>query len=609
MQSSLTLNRNERWVYIILFLFLWIYLWLRAALIPFSHDEIATFFHYIHSERFIPFVNMHWYANNHLLNTVLAFCFYKLFGVSELILRLPNLLFFPVFFFFVYKLSQEIKNLIWRWLFVIVLCFAHYFIEFFALCRGYGIAMASLVASVYFLMQAIKTNETRNYLYCLLFATMASMANLTLINSNALIIFLLGMNLLLQFKNTAWKNIILKSLVILFTGIIPLGLLARFAMELQIRGLLDVGTHDGFWQVTIKSNTLVFTNSDNLLIGYYVIFFFAVICLFFVLLFLKDKSLKFFHNSRFVFLYLLLGNLFITLFLGNFFNVNYPEDRAAMYFFPLLVGSFCFLADDVSGFINSKISAVIAAPALLLTVHFFLNINVSYASFWKNLRIPYRFHDKVKEYVIPGQPPPTVAGYKMRGYAWNFINFRRGNILSQIHYEGYPDVNADFQLALMEHRSDWLQYYDSLDYDKYSEIWLLKRKTAPVLSLVADRSGLATGENYTNEFWNLYEGTVDSLAGKTLIINYDLSLLAYENPFTAQVIAAVSDKDNKSLRYEWLQFDFLQSEYNGEPHNFVKNSIIHNLPAEAHSLVIYVWNIRSKPYSIKDARCRIETMK
>ena len=122
--------KRENIVLIILFFFLWVYLWLRAYYIPFTHDEVATFFHYINSERFIPFVNAHWYANNHVLNTVLSFLTYKLFGASELSLRLPNLLFFPVFFFFASKLFCEIKDIFLRWLFILTLCLSHYFIEF-----------------------------------------------------------------------------------------------------------------------------------------------------------------------------------------------------------------------------------------------------------------------------------------------------------------------------------------------------------------------------------------------------------------------------------------------------------------------------------------------
>jgi len=48
-----------------------IYLILRAVFIPLVHDEAATFFHYIHSFDFVPFI-AHWDANNHILNSALA---------------------------------------------------------------------------------------------------------------------------------------------------------------------------------------------------------------------------------------------------------------------------------------------------------------------------------------------------------------------------------------------------------------------------------------------------------------------------------------------------------------------------------------------------------
>lgn len=603
------ISTKERIVLIILFVLLWFYLWLRAYFVPFSHDEIATFFHYIHTGRFIPFVDAHWYANNHLLNTFLAFCFYKIFGASELSLRLPNLLFFPVFFFFLYKISGEIKRPVFRWFFVISLCFAHYFFDFFALCRGYGIAMSSLMAALYFLMQAVKTNETKYYFRSVFFVMLAAAANLTLINSFTLLIFLLCANMVWQWKSLETKTKLKQGLIVLFTGIAPLAFLAAYALALQKRGLLDVGTSEGFWKVTLLSNTQVFTGSESHWIAYYVLFFFAVICVFFIALLLKNPSISFFRNPRFVFFYLLAGNILITLFLGIFFNVNYPEDRAAMYLFPLLIGAFAFLADDVSKSLKPSLVALPALPLLFLPVHFFLHLNIDYASYWKNLRIPYRFYDKVMEHTKNSELQPTVAGYRMRGFAWHFINFRRGSKLSQLHYEGYPETDADFQLAHFQHRSDWLEYYDSLDYDKHSEIWLLKKKKPIEKKTLVHTEPKSTAEESSDEYWNIYETEIDSLRGKTLLLSFDFSLETKHHPFIGQVVASVHDINNKLLRYEWLRFDFLKSQYKGEPHNFRYNMIVHKLPPEAHRLIVYVWNIHRQPYTVRDAVMKMEELK
>ncbi len=539
---------------------------------------------------------------------MLALLFYKLFGASELVLRLPNLLFFSVFFFFCYKLSLGIKNRIWRWLFVIVLCFAHYFIEFFALCRGYGIAMASLTGSVYYLMQAIKTNNTKQYLLCLLYAAMASMANLTLINSNAVIVFLLAANTVYKYRQTSFKKSLLNFVSILFAGIVPLVLSAAFALELQKRGLLIVGTHEGFWKATMLTITKVFTDSDNPFIAYYVALLFVISCLFFSVLFLKKKTLQFFFNTRFMFFYLLVGNLLIILFLGNFFNINYPEDRAAMYLFPLLTGSFCFLADDVADIVKSKFIIPIAAPMLLLSVHFFFNMNLSYPSFWKELHIPYRFYDKVQQYAVPGQSSPTISGYKMRRLTWAFMNFKREKDLNLVYSTDYPNVNADFQLAMMKDRTDWMQQYDSLDYDPYSEIWLLKRKEPAKLSFVFQSPVKFSEEKTSNEYWNFIDGSVDSLTGKTLLLTVDMSFTSYTKPYVGRVVASVESRNNESIRYEYVQLDYFRNEWKGEPRNFHQNIIVHELPPEAHRIVVYFWNIFGMQYSIKDVTCKVEVM-
>ncbi|HNS46120.1 MAG TPA: hypothetical protein PKH94_02665, partial [Bacteroidales bacterium] len=68
------LPRHAKWekiLFVAFGLLLWIYVWLRAIQVPLIYDEIATFFHYIHSSSFLPF-RSHLDANNHLLNSALT---------------------------------------------------------------------------------------------------------------------------------------------------------------------------------------------------------------------------------------------------------------------------------------------------------------------------------------------------------------------------------------------------------------------------------------------------------------------------------------------------------------------------------------------------------
>ena len=101
----------------------------KATLQAFSHDEAATFFHYIHKENFWPW-QAHWDANNHILNSASAWVFYKLFGHELIWLRLPNVLSFLVYAYFIYRTSQFLKHLISRYAFQVAMLTPIFLLDF-----------------------------------------------------------------------------------------------------------------------------------------------------------------------------------------------------------------------------------------------------------------------------------------------------------------------------------------------------------------------------------------------------------------------------------------------------------------------------------------------
>lgn len=114
-----------------------VYLIIRAVYVPFTHDEASTFFRYVQPGKLIPGIARE-DANNHFLNTVLTWVSWKIFGNAKWTLRLPNLLFAPVYFYFLYRIGVLLKDKILRYGFWITLLFSLYFIEFWR----YHVAMA-----------------------------------------------------------------------------------------------------------------------------------------------------------------------------------------------------------------------------------------------------------------------------------------------------------------------------------------------------------------------------------------------------------------------------------------------------------------------------------
>ncbi|MBD3334777.1 MAG: hypothetical protein GF355_04620, partial [Candidatus Eisenbacteria bacterium] len=122
------------------------YLCLRAALLSFTHDESLSYF-------IIAGRGSVWHsANNHLLNSLLMWIAKKLFGSGELSLRLPNLLAFPVYAGSCYVILRrgvsEPAPRLAAAAGLVVLTTNPFLLDFFALARGYGLAMTCMTAGL-----------------------------------------------------------------------------------------------------------------------------------------------------------------------------------------------------------------------------------------------------------------------------------------------------------------------------------------------------------------------------------------------------------------------------------------------------------------------------
>ena len=83
------------------------FLLFRAQALSFTHDEALTYLHAIRPGIGRLFAFGYPNANNHLLNSALAWCSYRMFGNAEWALRLPNVLAFGIFVFAAYRLLSR----------------------------------------------------------------------------------------------------------------------------------------------------------------------------------------------------------------------------------------------------------------------------------------------------------------------------------------------------------------------------------------------------------------------------------------------------------------------------------------------------------------------
>ncbi len=235
---------------------LWAIIIYKAIYIPITHDEAPTPTHYVHFGIWQIMMYPDNSPNNHILNTLLTKFAMYLFGNGQWAVRLPNILSFGVYFYAVYQISKTLfskDNLLLFGCLAAFLC-NPFLLDFFSVCRGYGLSNALLLCSVLFCLKAYFHQKEQAIWWSLVFAVLASYANFTLL------VFWSAMNIMafLFFVNQYQKG---KNFLTLFykTALIGIGCIAYAALiyipihKMQSTGQFAPWQSNGFFQDTIVS--------------------------------------------------------------------------------------------------------------------------------------------------------------------------------------------------------------------------------------------------------------------------------------------------------------------------------------------------------------------
>jgi len=166
----------------------------RAVQVPLTYDEAASYIRYIDTSHaaspgttLASIVNFD-VATNHMLNTVLTKAAWTIGGSREIWLRLPNLIGFAMFATFAILILVPRCDPVIALAGVALLELNPYLVEFFALSRGYGLAVALMTGSVLFLLRFLETRGVREASRSLFFAGAAVMASFALLDLFAAVV-------------------------------------------------------------------------------------------------------------------------------------------------------------------------------------------------------------------------------------------------------------------------------------------------------------------------------------------------------------------------------------------------------------------------------------
>jgi hypothetical protein len=324
-------RRLKRWeIAGLLALPLMLYVHYRAAVLAFTYDECWTFLGYARSDLWSVLTNAQPAANNHIFHSLLMMPFAYLFGFEEYALRIPALVGFFGFVYFLYRLSVAMFDRMW-WTAFVILLFQPYLLDYFGMARGYSLALAAMTGGLYYAGLWMKNRRRSTLRMTWLMLWLAAYSNFTYL--------LVGVAIGLVIFWMGWRTdrgyMLVSSLIVstwlFFTCAYPIEQLIQ-AKELYYGG------SNGFFTDTLLSlaHKTMYDRMDGAVLA---VVFALIMCGALYVILQTFRNPTFMHKEPWG---LLVSATLVLASVGSvaqhyFFGSPYLIDRTALFLLPLLI--------------------------------------------------------------------------------------------------------------------------------------------------------------------------------------------------------------------------------------------------------------------------------
>lgn len=585
-------NTIMRWGYIALAVTAFSYIAYRTTSLPLVSDEAFTFLYFVHPFDFLPLPQSPWSANNHFLNSLFIFLSYKIFGIHEWSVRLPNLLALGIFLFFIYRLGFFIKQRGVRIIFYLSILGSHYLLSFFGYARGYGLSLAFLTMAVFYLIRAGKKENPAGLNRGLIAVSLSLLSNF-----NILFCFLLWVTaaVFIAIKRKArihYTTIIFAALSFI------LAVVSIFI--LKNRGELYLG-HESLWtflRIFAKSPFSFGQENMFFLLGSFT--FLILLALGTGLkkhLFLLSKPATFTVSAFFLF-----GNFAALILLNILLKSPYPVDRTSLHLLLLLFLTVFFAIDILVRYL-SPLFLIGLLPFFGIPFKFFNSIDFRSASegMWPREQIPETFYNKIGSF-NKDFPPTISAVTNSYNFTWGFLNLKNGGKLNrcQINEHWAKHYDADYQIIDTVSHPEYNEKYRSILYDEASALSLMERKKKLKKKLLNKSEVLLSDSRESPLLWQ--DSLKTNLPGK-LQLDYEVSVTTDEKPLKSWIIVQLLNDKNEQLLYQDLRLDYFLTKWKGDT---VKcSTIIHQVPEGTAYVKTFLWNEKKGYFSKLSARTKV----
>lgn len=361
-----------------------VYAVFRAITIPLTHDEAITVSFFVPQSisDIVGYDESYGMPNNHIANTLFIKLSTAVFGSSPFSVRLPNLLAFAAFLYAGIRLLRSMSSV---WLriggFVLLTCNPYTF-DFFCLARGYGIANAFMLLSLWMFYRWFRQPDAKKSVLLLFYAMLMVLANFATVH---LFLGIAGAVALINLKNRAAgeRFSFLKATAIPFASTVLLACTLYKAFRCIHEWKQAIGGTTGFW-----SDCILELASSSLYgaPGAYTIMQLAPYVLFVLLAGIAVISYSAWRKNGLTFLHCLCFLLVITaalfqlqhLLLGS----DFPVVRSMQFFYPLFVLTVLFSLDSIR---QQRVAVTIflIATATPAALHFINISNPRYVLEWR----------------------------------------------------------------------------------------------------------------------------------------------------------------------------------------------------------------------------------
>ena len=573
-----------------------IYILLRAIRVPFFSDEVSTFFRYVQIGQFNPFLHDA-NANNHPLNSLLMWFCYRLFGDGPLALRLPNVLAFFLYGYYVIKLGRLFKSpwLSLAWL--VVMIGSHYVVSFFHLARGYGLSLAFLMMALYHLQALATAYSRKNLVFSLCGISLALWANLSLLTPGLALAGLSGLLLLLFHNKNRNRSAFLTDLGLgTVFGILPIAFAIKLALYLKKGGALYHGVDEGFVSVVINRFMMEVVPRDSDAGLYYFWPFFGVYVIGLGYLLFTGK----WKNSYALQLILWL-TVVGTILQHVLMDVFYPLDRAALHFFPLFATAFFFVLKELPRFLAVPLGAI---PAVLLGIQQLDFYNYNRTSHWVHEHVPEDLYHRLLHWQDSTGIDPLISVHGLSGRTLVYHGLQNGNELNSPTFEFFPSRVADFVVS-----HPWVSFdtsgfrsfvtYPDLDILVYER--MEHRDWIPVDSVSVERLDPDIASRTLGEF------DLKGRHARAVAIEVSGVFQTETNLYRGWMALYHSDTLDQELGFYYLDMARMIPDLR-EGKRIHKRMLLDQLTGTEGHARLYILNVGESPYEVRDLKVRLSIL-